>query len=497
MTAKQVIVVGAGPTGLAVAAELALAGISCVILEKRAHTANITRAFGVSARTLELLDARGLADAVLARGHRIPAAQPNVNVFIDFTPLTSRYNFMLIVPQSGTEGVLERRCHELGVVIDRGAEVVGLTQDDDGVDVDIAGPDGPRTERAAYVVGCDGAHSAVRRELDAEFVGIQYDVHLLLADVRLADPPHDMLFARANEKGIQLLIPFGDGYHRSISFLHGASASDQAPTLEEVGAASRQIAGGDYGLAEMRWSTRFHSERKQAKHYRFGRVFLAGDAAHVHSPAGAQGMNTGIGDAMNLGWKLAATIRGTAPAWLLDTYESERHPVGGQVLKVTDRMFRLVMIRSKALQKIARLGMRTALGIEAIHRLPRLFLSGFLVSYPPRGNKPHKLAGKRAPDITVGGTRLAAALRSGRFVLVDSTTAGSAARLAQSEYGEHVTTLAGSVTETSDGAVPDVMLVRPDGYVAWAIDGGGAGAVDTSVSCALAEWCGRPQAITA
>jgi 2-polyprenyl-6-methoxyphenol hydroxylase-like FAD-dependent oxidoreductase len=496
MTTEQVIVVGAGPTGLALAAELALGGIRCTVLEKRGNTPNITRAFGVSARTLEHLDARGLAEEVLSRGFKVAKVQPNVNVFIDFTPLDSRYNFMLIVPQSGTESVLEDRCRELGVDIVRGAEVVGVTQDDDGVNVRIDGPEGTRTERAAYVVGCDGAHSSIRRELGTRFVGAQYDVHLVLADVHLTSPPTDVLFARANEVGIQLLIPFGDGYHRSISFRHGASPTDEAPTLDEIREASRQIAGTDYGLTDMRWASRFLAERKQAEHYRFGRIFLAGDAAHVHSPAGAQGMNTGIGDAMNLGWKLAATMRGTAPSWLLDTYETERHPIGEEVLKITDRMFRLVMIRSRLAQKIARVGMKTAFGIEAIQRVPRSFLSGIGFSYPPRGDKSHKLAGKRAPDVVVDGTRLAEALRSGQFVLVDSTASGTAARVAQTRYHDRVATLTGTPTETGTAKLPPVMLVRPDGYIAWATDDSGSAGLPDSVDQTLAEWCGV-QAVTA
>ena len=494
MSTEHVIVVGAGPTGLALAAEVALAGVPCTVLEKRTATPNITRAFGVNARTLEQLDARGLADEVISRGTKMPRAQVNQGVSLDFTPLDSPYNYLLIVPQSGTETVLETRCRDLGVRIVRGADVVGIAQDHDGVDVLVAGPDGTRTERAAYVVGCDGAHSTVRDEVGARFVGDQYDVDLLLADVRLTNPPHDVLFTRATAAGIQLLIPFGDGYHRSISFRHGAPPTDEAPTLEEVRDATRHIAGDDYGMTEARWMTRFRSERRQAEHYRYGRVLLAGDAAHVHSPAGAQGMNTGIGDAMNLGWKLAATVSGTAPSWLLDSYESERHPIGEQVLKVTDRMFRLVMIRSGVIQRLARLGMQAAFSIEAFQRLPRTFLSGIGFSYPPRGQAPHKLAGRRMPDVAVDGIRLAEALRPGRFVLIDTTNPGTAAGVARERYENKVTALAGRPAEGGSTELPAVALVRPDGYVAWATDRAttdGLG-LAASVDDALAEWCGTP-----
>lgn len=491
MSSQQVVVVGAGPTGLALAAELALAGVPCTVLEKRSTTPNITRAFGVNARTLEQLDARGLADEVIARGTKMPQAQVNQGVSLDLAPLRSPYNYLLIVPQSGTEAVLETRCRELGVRIVRGAEVVGITEDDGGVDVRVAGPEGMRTERASFVVGCDGAHSTVRDQVGARFVGDQYDVDLLLADVRLSNPPHEFLFTRATAAGIQLLIPFGDGYHRSISFRHDAPPTDQEPTLEEVRDTTRQIAGSDYGMAEARWMTRFRSERRQAEHYRYGRVLLAGDAAHVHSPAGAQGMNTGIGDAMNLGWKLAATVRGPAPGWLLDSYESERHPIGQQVLKVTDRMFRLVMIKSGVVQRLARVGMRVAFGIEAFQRIPRTFLAGIGFSYPPRGNAPHKLAGTRMPDVAIGGTRLAEALRTGRFVLIDSTAPGTAAGLARERYGDAVATLTGRPAEGDSTTVPMVTLVRPDGYVAWATDHATAGLAE-AVDDILADWCGTP-----
>ncbi|MGW0801615.1 FAD-dependent monooxygenase [Nonomuraea sp. NPDC002799] len=232
MAPERVIVVGAGPTGLALAAELALAGVPCTVLEKRADAPNITRAFGVSARTLDLLDSRGLAEEVIRRGNKVPKAQANVGVYVDFTKLDSRFNFMLIVPQSGTEGVLEDRCRELGVDLVRDAEVVRLTQDGDGVELRVRSAAGAeRVERAAYVVGCDGAHSVVREQVGARFVGKRYDVNLLLADVRLSDPPSEVLFGRATPAGIQLLIPFGDGYHRSISFLHGAARGDHPHRL--------------------------------------------------------------------------------------------------------------------------------------------------------------------------------------------------------------------------------------------------------------------------
>ena len=218
---------------------------------------------------------------------------------------------LFIVPQSGTEKVLQTRADELGVPIVRGAEVVGLTQDDDGVTVECAGGD---SVRAKYVVGCDGAHSTVRRLVGIDFVGKQYETHILLADVPLARAPGDTLTGVTNEKGVVLMIPFGDGWFRAIAWdrLREQAPLNEPVTLEEIRDSFLRIAGEDFGMTEMRWSSRFLSNAGRPA-LSAGRVFMAGDAAHVHSPLGGQGMNTGIGDAMNLGWKLAAAVRGTAP----------------------------------------------------------------------------------------------------------------------------------------------------------------------------------------
>src|SRR6185503_5168924 len=338
----DVVVVGAGPTGLMLACELALGGANARLLEERTDTPNITRAFAVHARTLELLDARGLAEELLPRGVPVREVAPPGGSTLNLGELPTRFGMVLIVPQSGTERVLQARADELGVEIVRGAEVVGLTQDGDGVTVECAGGD---TVRAAYVVGCDGAHSTVRSQLGIDFVGKQYETHILLADLQLSRAPGETLTGITNEKGVVLVIPFGDGWFRAIVWdrLREQAPLSEPVTEDEIRDAVCRIAGHDYGLTEMRWSSRFLSERRQARHYRKGRVFLAGDAAHVHSPLGGQGMNTGIGDAMNLGWKLAAAVRGSAPPSLLDTYEAERHPVGADVLRLTDVFNQIVL----------------------------------------------------------------------------------------------------------------------------------------------------------
>ena len=239
---------------------------------------------------------------------------------------------VLIIAQSGTERMLEQRAKELGAKVVRGAEVVGLRQDSAGVTLDI---DGGRTVRARYVVGTDGAHSKVRDLIGVDFVVEQYATHIILADVMLSRPPQETLFGATGPKGLALFVPFGDAWFRAIIWDRDREGVplDEPITLAELQESFRRIAGDDYGMQEPRWRTRFLSERRQARHYRVGRVFLAGDAAHVHSPVGGQGMNTGIGDAFNLGWKLAKAVREGDDS-LLDSYESERHPVGQGVLTV-------------------------------------------------------------------------------------------------------------------------------------------------------------------
>lgn len=450
------VVVGAGPTGLMLASELALGGAKVQLLEERVDIPNITRAFAVHARTLELLDARGMAEDLLTRGVTIYEITPPGGATLDLRQLPSRFGMLLVVPQSGTEHVLGARVDDMGVPVVRGAEVVGLTEDDDGVTV--ACGDG-RSIRAKYVVGCDGAHSAVRRLVGIGFEGKQYETHILLADVHLERAPEETLTGVANERGAVLTIPFGDGWFRAIAW---DRMREQAPlkepvTFDEIRDSFRRIADEDYGMTDMRWSSRFLSERKQAERYREGRVFLAGDAAHVHSPLGGQGMNTGIGDAMNLGWKLAEAVRGTAPGWLLDSYHNERHPVGAEVLRLTDLFNQLVLGRSRA-QRLTR-----SVVLGTITRLPagRRFMGGRLsqigIGYPRLSRGDHRMVGRRMPDVDCGGTRLYELLREGKFVL-SSTEALDIDHLGVVAAVHH------------DDKLPAAVLVRPDGYIGWADD---------------------------
>jgi 2-polyprenyl-6-methoxyphenol hydroxylase-like FAD-dependent oxidoreductase len=470
MYTTDVAVVGAGPTGLMLACELATAGIGVRVLERRAEEPNITRAFAVHARTLELLDARGMADDLLPKGVPVREVTPAPGATLRLAELDTRYPMILIAPQSGTEKVLAARAAKLGVEITRGAEVTGLAQDDDGVTLSL----GEDTLRARYVVGTDGAHSAVRRMIGVDFVGKQYETHILLADVQLTTPPDDPMFARTNDQGAVIVVPFGDGWFRVIAW---DRERERAPLSEPVTRAEMRdaflrIAGEDFGMGEPRWSTRFLSERRQAEKYRVGRVFLAGDAAHVHSPLGGQGMNTGIQDAMNLGWKLAAAVRG-ADAWLLDTYQSERHPVGASVLALTDAFNQLVLGRSKVRNMLQRLAIRAIVHFGPTRQAMAGRLTGIGIHYRGGGGA---LAGHRMPDVDRGGARLYELLREGRFVLL--TAPGVA--VPNREDIVH--------TGHSDPKLPPAVLVRPDGYVAWSGDG--------DVTAAVDHWCGTTERVS-
>ena len=479
----DVAIVGAGPTGLMLACELRLAGVSCTVYERRTDQPNITRAFAVHARTLELLDARGLADQLVAKGIRVNGVQPVPGASLDLSNLPTRYSMLLIVPQSGTESLLAERARELGAEIVRGAELVGIDQDADGVRLHLDSVAGRQTVRAAYAVGTDGAHSAVRRLVGVDFVGRQYETHIMLADVRLERPPAQTLFGATNQEGLVLFVPFGDDWFRAIAWDRKREdvALDTPITLDELRDAFQRIAGDDYGMGEPRWSTRFLSERRQARRYRVGRVFLAGDAAHVHSPLGGQGMNTGIQDAFNLGWKLAAALRGWARPDLLDTYQAERHPVGAQVLKLTDGLYKLVMSRSKIGAAARRRLIRLVLGVPPARRRVAGRLTGLGIHYDrPAGA--HPWTGRRMPDFDTDTHRAYVALRGGRFVLFhrDGVPAGAAA----AGWADRVVTVAVGLGSKT----PAVTLVRPDGYVAWATDQMAGGGAD--VRAALARWCG-------
>ncbi|MER8116523.1 FAD-dependent monooxygenase [Streptomyces sp. NPDC094031] len=477
----RVIVVGSGPTGLLLAGDLAAAGVPVTVLEKRPRKiSNLSRAFALHARSLEQLDARGLADELEALGRPLGRLRFFGRLSVDLTELPSRFNHVLVLPQYEVEKVLARRAEEAGAEFRYDTEMTGLVQDADGVTVETRGPEGrTRTLRAAYVVGADGMRSAVREAIGLPFPGKSVIRSVVLADVRLAEQPEGLLTVNAVGDAFAFLAPFGDGYHRVIGWHRGHDVPDSEPLdLAEIKEITRLALGHDYGMHDARWMSRFHSDERQAPAYRVGRVFLAGDAAHVHTPAGGQGMNTGLQDAANLGWKLAAVLAGHADADLLDTYQAERHPVGKAVLRSSGGLVRLAMVKhpwSRA-ARVALTGLVSTVG--PVRRKAAAQVTGIGYRYPaPRGA--HPLTGTRVPDVRLaGGTRLYEALRGGRFVLI--TPAHGPSNPAHEPPAHEPRTPAHEppaetrpdrlTTAHWASARRTTLLVRPDGYAAWATD---------------------------
>lgn len=468
-----VIVVGSGPTGLLLAGDLATAGVPVTLVEKRPREiSNLSRAFGVHARTLEQLDARGLADPLLATGDTLTGLRLFRRLELDLSTLPSRFPFLLITPQYEVERLLERRAREAGVEFAYESEVVGLRQDDGGVDLDVRGADGTvATRRAAYVVGADGHHSAVRQAIGLSFPGVAVIKSLILADVRLAEKPEGVLTVNGAGDAFAMIASFGDGWYRVMGWNRRNEVPDDAPLdLDEVKEITRRALGTDYGMHDARWLSRFHSDERQAPHYRVGRVFLAGDAAHIHSPAGGQGMNTGLQDAANLSWKLAAAVQGHAPEGLLDTYEAERHPVGKAVLRSSGGLVRLARAQGPLLRAARALASAFLNTAKPAQRRALGQITGIGYRYPaPRGT--HRLTGTRAPDVALAGGRLYEALRGGRFVLITPE--------AYEGQGAHKDRLA---VERWASDRRTTVLVRPDGYVAWAADSTDATGIEEAVA---------------
>ncbi|WP_405679049.1 FAD-dependent monooxygenase [Streptomyces sp. NBC_00048] len=497
----DVVVVGAGPTGLLLAGDLAAAGLSVTLIERRPRTApNLTRAFAVHARTLELLDARGLADELVSTGRRIDRLRPFGGMALSFQRLSTRYPFTLVTPQYETEKLLERRALSTGVDIRYDCGLIGLRQDRDTVTLDVrtsngtsnsasnstsdaahdGPPEAPRTSslHARHAVGADGVRSTVRTALGLPFPGQAVVRSMVLADVRLAQPPEELLAVDSNTDSFAFFIPFGDGWYRAIGWRRDSRARDTDPVdLDELRAIARTALGTDHGMHDPRWISRFHSDERQVPHYRSGRVFLAGDAAHVHSPAGGLGMNTGLQDAANLSWKLAAALHGHTPdpEALLDSYHRERHPVGRLVLRISGALVRAVMASGPVRRTARSLGVALLPRIGPAQDRALGLVSGIGIAYPPpRGT--HRPAGRRAPDLALTpgphGQRLYEALRAGGFVLItppDRTTPPGAPLT-------HVHWR----TERRTACV----LVRPDGYIAWSAPR----ATDAELTAAVAAW---------
>ncbi|MBN3932636.1 rifampin monooxygenase [Streptomyces verrucosisporus] len=454
----DVIIAGAGPTGLMLACELRLHGVRVVVLEREAEPTGVVRALGLHVRSIEVMDQRGLLDRFLAHGRRYP-----VGGFFAGIPkpsperLDTAHSYVLGIPQPVTDRLLAERAAELGAEIRRGREVTGLEQDEEGVTVELA--DGTRL-RSRYAVGCDGGRSTVRKLLGVGFPGEPAGVETLLGEMEATEDPAVIAAVVADVRKAQLRFgvgPVEEGIYRVVVPAEGLAGDRTVPpTLEEVRERLRAVAGTDFGVHSPRWLSRFGDATRQAERYRAGRVLLAGDAAHIHPPVGGQGLNLGIQDAFNLGWKLAAEITGWAPKGLLDSYHDERHPVAADVLDNTRAQMTL-MSTDPGPRSVRRL-VSELMDFEEVNRHLTEKITAISVRYDLGGG--HGLLGRRLPDVKLGrGRRLYELMHGGRGLLLDGTGRLSVAGWA--DRVDHVTDAGGEL------AVPAVLL-RPDGHVAWA-----------------------------
>jgi 2-polyprenyl-6-methoxyphenol hydroxylase-like FAD-dependent oxidoreductase len=478
----DVVVVGAGPAGLTAAGDLARCGRSVVVLERWPEINPSSRAFATMARTLEVLDARGLADDVLAHAHKASGVSIFAGARIDLTHLRSAYQFVAVTPQTNVDKALAEYAEMQGADIRRGFEVVALEQDSEGVTVtarpkDDGDPQHSRTWRAAYVVGTDGAHSTVRELLGAKFGGKTILSSLVLADVKLADgPTSGELTLGSTRDVIGFLAPYDRGdkdgaWYRAMVWDRKHQVPDSEPASpDEVIDVLTQAMGRDVGVLEIGWLSRFHCDERQVAQYRYGRVFLAGDAAHVHSPMGGQGMNTGIQDAANLAWKLDAVLGGAADE-VLDTYQSERHPIGKRVLRQSGMMARGVTLHPRIARAMRNLVAPRLLRRARVRDAVAGSFAGTELRYPHRRGE-HPLVGTRATEIPLREGRLTQLQRYAGFVFIR-------------EHGEWPVDVPGLVeAERTDGG--PAVLVRPDGYIAWA----GPSFGREGMTAALARWTG-------
>lgn len=455
----DVIVAGAGPTGLMLAAELRLHGVHTVVLEKDTEPTNIVRALGLHARSIEILDQRGALEQFLEAGQKYP-----VGGFFAGIPkpppqhLDTAHGYVLGIPQPVTDRLLAERAIGLGAELRRGRELVAVDQDDHGVSVELT--DGT-TLRARYLVGCDGGRSTVRKLLGVSFPGENSRVDTLLGEVELTADPETLRAVMTEVRKTQLRFgvgPMGDGLHRVV--VPAASVAENrttAPTLDELRQQLRATAGTDFGVHSPRWLSRFGDATRQADRYRVGRVLLAGDAAHIHPPVGGQGLNLGIQDSFNLGWKLSAQINGWAPAGLLDTYESERHPVGAAVLRNTRAQMALMATDpdATALREL----FSSLMDFEDVNTYVTEIITATGIRYDLGDG--HELMGRRLRDLELTDGRLYGLMHDGRGLLLDQT-----GRLSAAGWDDRVRHVVGTTEELD---VPAVLL-RPDGHVAWVGD---------------------------
>ncbi len=483
MTEHAVVIAGGGPTGLMLAGELALAGVDVVIVERRVNQdLDGSRGGGLHSRTIEVLDQRGIAERFLSAG-QVMQVQGFAYIPLDISDFPTRHNYGLALWQSDFEPILAGWVGELGVPILRGCEVVGFAQDDSGVDVEISGA---TSLRAEYLVGCDGGRSLVRKAAGIDFAGLDPSTSWMIAEVEMDEEPE--FGFRRDSVGQHAIGRRQDRAPIGVVLTEREVDHTGDPCMSELREALVAVYGTDYGLRSASRISRFTDMTRQAVSYRRGRVLLAGDAAHVHPPHGGQGLNTGVQDAVNLGWKLAQVVNKTSPESLLDTYQTERQPVGARVLHNT--MAQVALGRSDDRHQALRDTMAELLSMDEPRRRLAGMLSGLDIHYDL--GEGHPLLGRRMPDLDLhtadGPTRVFTLLHDARPVLLnlgepdgfDISPWANRVRLVDATHaGVWELPVLGEV------AAPSAVLIRPDGHVAWAGD-----LTDPELPQALATWFG-------
>jgi len=486
MTEHAVVIAGGGPAGMMLAAELRLAGVDVAIVEpRRTPEVESSRAGGLYARTIEVLDQRGIADRFLSQGRAMQVTR-FADTLLDLSDFPTRHNYGLALWQNRFEQILAGWVGDLAVPLYRGCKVTGFVQDDAGVDVELSDGESLRT---FYLVGCDGGRSLVRKEAGIEFPGWDPSISFLLAEVEMSEEPD--VGIRRDAKGVHAMGRLEDGKHVRVVVREEQVQHTGEPSLHDLSELLIAVRGTDYGVHSPAWIARFTDMARQAASYRAGRVLLAGDAAHVHSPVGGQGLNLGVQDAVNLGWKLAQVVNGTSPERLLDTYQAERHPVGARVLQTT--MAQTVLARSDPRTDALREMLSELLSMDEPRKRFAGMMSGLDIHYDLGDG--HPLLGRRMPDLELvtakRPVRVFTLLHAARPVLLnlgepgdlDITPWADRVELIDAQYaGRWELPVVGSV------AAPTGVLIRPDGHVAWVGEGADVGLPD-----ALTTWFGPPE----